>query len=328
MSRFCILQDMDTKKEKRQFPSACPLCGCFEGEFFVQAPKDWEYGIPYSGDLVQCVNCNLVRMYPLPTIEELGAFYPSDYANYSYPQGRLYQFLLQLYQRSDRTEIEGLVGKTGRILDIGCSDGSYLDSLRGKGEWELCGTEFSDSAAIKAKDKGYCVFVGELETLSLPNEHFRLIRLNHVIEHVLNPVSTMKEVWRVLEIDGCVVLETPNINCPDFILLKRFWGALHYPRHLHLFSTDCLSKMAQKAGFVLERVEYSLMPSGWALGIQNFLCSRCSISKQNGRMPFYSFFLLLFIPILFIQRVFKRTTMVRMTLRKTIADPVALPKGR
>ncbi|MFP5240149.1 MAG: class I SAM-dependent methyltransferase, partial [Acidobacteriota bacterium] len=220
-----------------------------------------------------------------------------------------------LYDRGVRTQAATLAPNGGRLLDVGCGGGQYLDKLAGLG-LEPHGSEFSEDAALPARRKGHTVHVGALEELELPDGHFRVIRMNHVIEHVLNPVTTLEAAARLLAPGGTVVIETPNLDCPDFKILGRYWGALHFPRHLHLFTPRTMRRAADRAGLGVARVKFTPMPTGWSLGLQNLLAGTVGVKIVKGRCALYPFFMLGFLPLAALQMLAGAGTMMQIHLTK------------
>ncbi len=95
--------------------------------------------------------------------------------------------------------------KPGRILDVGCGLGYLLSGLR-EG-WEKYGIEVSRFAAQHAQAWGR-IFVGELHEAQFPDEHFDVVVMHHVIEHMEDPISTILEVRRILKPGGILLLGT------------------------------------------------------------------------------------------------------------------------
>jgi len=140
--------------------------------------------------------------------------------------------------------------------------------------------------------------------------------MNHVIEHVLDPLETLKAAARMLAPGGAVVVETPNLDCPDFRLLGRYWGALHFPRHLHLFTLDTMRALADKSGLAVSGTRFTVMPTGWSLGLQNFLADKFDITIRNGRCSLYPFFMLGFLPAAMLQKIAGAGTMMNIVLTR------------
>ena len=134
--------------------------------------------------------------------------------------------------------------KTGRILDVGCGDGSFLSLMRKSG-WDVAGVETSESG-IKRCEREKINISGDID---FPEEYFDFITLWHSLEHIENPLETLKKLHGVLSKQGILLISVPNIECMEYVLFKRFWFHLDLPRHLYHFSPETLKKLIKKAGF-------------------------------------------------------------------------------
>lgn len=298
----------------------CLSCNSQKNKKVVSKGVDYEYWVPFDADVVQCLDCGLVFQQPRPSADKLPSYYPADYANYSDPTSIVTRTLVQIKEYLDARQVIGLIGKTGAILDVGCADGHYLDYMKRFGEWDLQGTDISPEAASKAALKGYKVYTGELEALELPPDTFSIVRMNHLLEHVVNPFTTLSKAFSILRPGGYLIGETPNISCPDFHIFKRYWGALHLPRHIHFFSPRTLKSALSVAGFTANKINHTLMTSGWALGVQNYLQSKKKRQLVNGRIKGYPILLIAFIPVLAVQKAAKASTMMHFFAQKPVSN--------
>jgi 2-polyprenyl-3-methyl-5-hydroxy-6-metoxy-1,4-benzoquinol methylase len=85
----------------------------------------------------------------------------------------------------------------GRVLDVGCGNGGFLAWARELG-WQCYGIEIDAAAAAVVRDLGIAVLGSELRELGA--EHlasFDAVTLSHVIEHVYNPMETLRQCWRL-----------------------------------------------------------------------------------------------------------------------------------
>lgn len=135
--------------------------------------------------------------------------------------------------------------KGGRILDVGCGDGSFLRNAAMMG-WTSVGTDIDSTVVAKARKAGLDVRHGTIDEVQGP---FDAITISHVIEHVHDPVAVIRACFDRLEQGGTLWIETPNV---DALGLRRFranWRGLEPPRHLVLFSRSALHKTLRNAGF-------------------------------------------------------------------------------
>lgn len=136
---------------------------------------------------------------------------------------------------------------TGRLLDVGYGNGQFLVAARDMG-WHAAGTELSEVAHQHARELGLEVFLGDLHEAKFPEESFDVVRMEEVIEHLPDPVDSLKEVRRVLRPGGVLYLTTPNFNSLNQLLLGASWSVFD-PGHLHYFTPRSLQLALTRAGF-------------------------------------------------------------------------------
>ena len=141
--------------------------------------------------------------------------------------------------------------KTGRLLDIGCSNGAYLAAMKERG-WDVESVEFDGDAAEYARNsRNLTVTQGDVEDAvgQLAANSFDVVTMWHVLEHSFDPAAALKQIHRVLKPGGIVMLEVPNYACPLVSLFKRYWYPMDIPRHLYQFTPATMKTMLTKAGF-------------------------------------------------------------------------------
>jgi SAM-dependent methyltransferase len=148
----------------------------------------------------------------------------------------------------------------GRLLDVGCGSGKWLLTMRGLG-WQGEGVDFDDAAVRVGRQRGLTVHFGSVEQQNYPEESFDAIILNHVIEHVPEPVRTVNECRRILKRGGKIVLCTPNSSSLGHRVFKENWRGLEPPRHLHLFSPQSLRRLLGLAAFPSATIHPQVAPT-------------------------------------------------------------------
>lgn len=138
--------------------------------------------------------------------------------------------------------------ENGHLLDIGCGNGSAMTVLKRRG-WKVSGTDFDNTALDNARKKGLDVYLGDLKTINFPDNTFDSILLSHVIEHVPDPIETLRECHRILKPEGRLIAITPNADSRGHKRFKHHWRGLEVPRHLQLFTPSSLENTGLKAGF-------------------------------------------------------------------------------
>ena len=219
--------------------------------------------------IYRCRSCRQVFQHPLPTEEEIRELFASLYTTGegSVPELRdYYGFcyddapenpLVQLYECwLDR--IEARV-RPGRILDIGCGTGLFLQVARRRG-WEVCGVDECEEALDHARSKfGLEVAQGEFSKLPLGGRRFDAITLWDIVEHAREPVALLAEARRRLAPGGLVGLSTPNqrsiLEAVAGPLYRLSGGRLRAPlekfyieQHFLYFTPDTLRGALARAG--------------------------------------------------------------------------------
>lgn len=135
------------------------------------------------------------------------------------------------------------LGQRGRVLDIGCSEGSFLLRFHRLG-WETCGIEPSAFARFGQRAYGLDIRRGTFEDASLPAGTFDLVAALRVLEHISDPCAFLTRVKALLRPDGRLYLEVPNAWKPRH-RLGEFLGA----QHLRLFTRPSLLSLLGQVGF-------------------------------------------------------------------------------
>lgn len=257
-----MIESMDIVLES----AGCPL-GCRADDEIVLIGRDTLYHRPGSFPVVKCRCCGLKRTSPRPTPNSIGVFYPDNYGPYvsttvertnsSHPEQSWMRALVGKVFRSvfefNTTRIPSL--RAGRMLEIGCASGSFLDQMAAKG-WEVRGIEFSPTAAEVARRLGYDVHVGPLETAPPPDEAFDLLVGWMVLEHLHEPIKGLSKLREWAKPGAWLVLSVPNAGSLEFAAFKGSWYALHVPAHLFHFTPDSIEKVLIAGGWRLEKVHH------------------------------------------------------------------------
>ena len=141
-----------------------------------------------------------------------------------------------------------------RLLDYGCGNGSFLGQMKNLG-WDATGFELDQQAAKVASESfGVKVYSGKLSEIANAEEPFDVITLGHVIEHLPDPIGTLKECSRLLKPGGRLVIVTPNFDSLGRKYFAESWRPLETPRHLCLLNQKTLSSIAEKSGLKVESI--------------------------------------------------------------------------
>lgn len=192
--------------------------------------------------LVECRSCRFVFSQAIPSDKELVAYYANDYDRTSYFSPiteKRYNELLDSFE---------VYRKTGRILDLGCGYGFFLETAKKRG-WKVYGTEISQEACEKCSSKGINMYCGKFENCDFEDEYFDIIVSFEVIEHLQNPKEIVACSNRVLRKGGLFYLTTPNFNSYLRYRLKSNYDVIDYPNHLSYYTSVTLRLLVEKFGF-------------------------------------------------------------------------------
>jgi SAM-dependent methyltransferase len=145
--------------------------------------------------------------------------------------------------------------QTGRLLEIGCSTGSFLSHAR-SARWQEFGVEPVESSARHGIEQlGLNIHVGTLETAACDADSFDVAYSNAVIEHLQHPADIMNEAFRVLRPGGLFYADTVNLDSYTWRFLGPRWKLFDPRMHLSLFTPDTLRAYCEKTGFQVLRLK-------------------------------------------------------------------------
>ncbi|HEV7670177.1 MAG TPA: class I SAM-dependent methyltransferase [Thermoanaerobaculia bacterium] len=272
------------------YRALCPNPGCGSSELATALIRNDPYELDgerrvYSFRFAYCRACQLGFVDPQPPPEVLAAFYPSDYTNWGSPpttslaeraKQRLAAwrhrrlvvsglastfagFLGRLGERLARRDASFSLGvplalpHTTPLLDYGFGAGGFLHGLVRKGFRNLWGYDLPQNLANRDRLRaaGVHAYSGD-ERDQLPRDHFQCIRLEHVLEHLPEPIATLRGLLDLLSPGGFLVLTVPSIHAwepIETLAASPYTGHLTLPIHLWVYSERSLADSLAAAGF-------------------------------------------------------------------------------
>jgi len=196
-----------------------------------------------SGDFLNvsfCHSCGMVQQDPIPTEEELKAYYSTeyrkDYKNTYTP--KLKHIFRAGNNALDRIKFLKTVVKGGRLLDVGAGGGEFT-WVSGEMGFDSDGIEPNVGYSSYAREEyGINIQTGELDDV---DGSYEVITMFHVMEHMPDPVKTFKKLWELLNDDGHLFIEVPNIETKDASPHNIYFKA-----HIHYFSEATLISAASQ----------------------------------------------------------------------------------
>lgn len=234
----------------------CPLCGEVDNAIPYLSCRDYLV----SGREFQmktCGKCGHIYTNPIPNALNINKYYVSDdyvshHDNRKTLLDTIYYAVKQHMIKKKISIIKELLKKEGKILDIGCGTGAFLEALKFKG-YKTVGVEPGDLAREKAIKKNIEVYkdIADLEKNHPGN--FQLISLWHVLEHIEDIKKELLTYHRLLDNKAWLIIAVPLNKSYDALFYKQYWAGFDLPRHLHHFSPETLKKAATSTGFVLQK---------------------------------------------------------------------------
>lgn len=240
---------MTTQKDQRPI---CRFCKSPSKNQTIRAGK--VYGGLSEHKFWRCEICDLVYLWPIPTIEEENKFYRVEFEQFmegrsgnerdwSGPEAHIRTNQDQVKRRLEF--LKDYIHKDLEILEIGCSSGFMLDAFR-ENEMKPIGIEPSGVFSNYLKKKGY-TFYPNVESLRRvePEKRFDLIVHFFVLEHIRDTVTFIKEQLDLLKSGGSIIAEVPCVNDPltslyDIPAFDDFyWSVAHH----YYFSPKAISNI-------------------------------------------------------------------------------------
>lgn len=218
---------------------------CQSSNALVAGQKDGKSNKPLL--TVACAQCGLVRVDPMPNHEFLRAYYQteyrSDYKKIITPKFKHVWRAAHLAKERMNYFRPWLFGaKTS--LDIGSGGGEFVGVSKAQGI-QAKGIEPNEGyARFSQQEYGLEILNLSIEGfLEKSNETFDFISCFHVLEHLPDPVDSLRKMAHRLEPEGHLLLEVPNI-------LYRYAapGNTFFQAHIYHFSPTTLKAVIHKAG--------------------------------------------------------------------------------
>lgn len=195
--------------------------------------------------IVRCRECRLVYANPRLGADELIDRYTGvvDQVYLEERRGRELTFRRHLDHLESQLSIDG----RKRLLDVGCHIGIFLEEVEARG-WDAWGVEPSHWAVSQAKARNLQVVQGTLADAAFPSEHFDVVTLFDVIEHLPDPLGELRQIARLVRPGGWICVHTMDVDSLFARVMGERWPWL-MEMHLYYFSRGTLRAMLCRAGF-------------------------------------------------------------------------------
>jgi SAM-dependent methyltransferase len=217
--------------------------------------KSFPRAAAHNYSIAQCRRCDFYFIDPAIDLsqEEWETLYTANY----FGQGQPTEWQLRLRQREFRERMAYICGHLehgkGRFLDIGCGQGHML-SEAGLNGFEPYGVDIANNLAPGLHGK-YEFINGNILDAKFPDGFFSAVYMDSVLEHVPDPYETMKELKRILQPGGVIMVIVPNEDsmmnsfikwCYYLTFNRKKYGKIKpfiNPYHIHGFNRRSLKHL-------------------------------------------------------------------------------------
>ena len=235
----------------------CRIC---ESDSLRARPFGYRFNGRWLG-AVECRDCGIIFIHPQPTAEEITRMYSKEYFEGDFRCGHVGNYFDEstLNSLADHALINRIkeVKPTGNFLEVGCAGGAFLSAARDAG-YHVNGVEYSTEAAEFArKHFGLDVRTGDLEGARYPDDSFDIVFMGDVLEHLPDPVTTIREINRLLRQGGILVIECPmqtntlfsRVGFTAYTVMGRQTAVQLPPYHLFEYRPASMKNLLRRCGF-------------------------------------------------------------------------------
>ncbi len=265
----------------------CIACGS-GGNYLYADLEDRLFSAEGRWSLIECVNCGLVWIHPLPEQGKIDGLYDDYYTHRKgKTESRLRETVKNLilatskwtmgYSDASRSipgkicgRILWMIGplreavyssimwlpaeRRGNLLDVGCGSGLFLNNMQCLG-WNAHGVELDKKASGMARDvfklKNICT--GPLDEADFRDQSFDAVTMAHVIEHMPEPEESLRKCYRLLRPGGLMVITSPNSAGLGRRRFGALWRGWEPPRHIFIYNLDSISRIISSCGFKIRK---------------------------------------------------------------------------
>ncbi|MBN2483454.1 MAG: class I SAM-dependent methyltransferase [Candidatus Omnitrophica bacterium] len=233
---------------------SCILCGSPQA-------KEWYR----MGDFISkiCRRCGCRYVSPRFNDAQLDAHYSEDLFTKSKDyEGVRHNMLDENERARKRSDMKEEIRTTiercpdgGKVLDIGCQTGIYLQAL--PASIEKYGIERSRWAAEHTrKITGAGIRTGKVEDGYFEQGFFDVINMSYVVEHLQHPPVIIKKIVSWLKPQGTLIISVPNFDSFCAKVFREFYRLVEPRQHLFLTTPASLRYLLDQMGVKIEKIYY------------------------------------------------------------------------
>lgn len=241
----------------------CRICNGSFGKRYVF--KEMMFGMRDEFAYAECNDCGSIQILQVP--DSIEKYYPEHYVSFvqavpvlkrlPYVKRAFNNLRIKLKYSLSKNKALGYLKPIGlmpdaKILDIGCGKGALICNLFNQGFNNISGV---DKFIHEPVGHGFNVNVLKKELSELPSDHYDLLMMHHVLEHVDQQIDELKECYRLLKKGGKLLICIPVIGAA-WGIYKENWVQLDAPRHFILHTLKSIHILANKTGFKISKTVF------------------------------------------------------------------------
>ena len=205
-------------------------------------------------DILECTNCSLIFVNPCLSDERLNLVYLSHH-NKRIADVEECKKREKMYEIDRDFLLESI--DEGKILDIGCGGGFFLDKFD-KQRWDRFGLEIDkDTVSFANENFGIDVSLWDSKTIPFEDNNFDVVVFRGSFEHMVNPHLVVFEVKRVIKPNGYFYISAiPNVESFCAKVYRERWHQFDAKEHIFMFSLNTLKRMIEPLGFKSAKTAY------------------------------------------------------------------------
>jgi SAM-dependent methyltransferase len=242
----------------------CPACASPEVAASFTIP-DHEYQLDHRTDYVCCRSCGTLYQAQMPGVSELARFYPAKY--HSFGTGGT---IARLKHRVRLARLSAFLHSPQPVvLDYGCGDGTFItQAAAARSGIAFWGYEIAARKERSVTMGGRVTIIkGSFADLLEELPPCDLITMNHVIEHIPDPLEVFVELRHRLKDSGTLEGQTPAADSLERRVFGNAWSGFHAPRHTVIFSRAGLTAFMQRARFRKPAITLAFNPAAIAVSL-------------------------------------------------------------
>lgn len=221
----------------------CPACNASDDRFLFHKS---------GGTYVACTRCEMIYLNPVCRDDVLEKYYRQNHALQGATVSADLVFYTRLYQQGLDAVTQQL-GAVGKILDVGCSTGNFLDIAKQAG-WCCYGLELNRAEVEVAQEKGHLI-QQQLLANAVFDVRFDAITLWDVFEHIKDGEHFLAQARKILAPSGLVFIQSPSRDALAAQILQEKCNMFDGLEHVNLFGRKSLQKLCEKAGYHIASYE-------------------------------------------------------------------------